>query len=231
MVSHGREVCPSGAAVISLFSQNAASPNFRYWLTHLWAARKRRFALAATSRSERRSSKCGWMRRNRDIARSRAASDTPLSSCMQGLYAKYRRNNTPNNSESDTLSFGPTAHQNGETTGVGLAENQQTLCRMVLDTLPSSNSRRNYGKALDDLFAFAGGRRLTRGLLMEYRSSMEALATSTIKVRLSAMRRMDMEARKRECYETLGSLRKALWLSAGAVPESRRAVGDDDRPR
>lgn len=57
-------------------------------------------------------------------------------------------------------------------------------------------TRRNYGKALDDLFAFSRGRRLTRGLLMEYRSSMEALAPSTINVRLSAIRRMVSEAHR-----------------------------------
>ncbi len=31
---------------------------------------------------------------------------------------------------------------------------QQRLRKMVLDTLPSPHSRRNYAKALDDLFAF-----------------------------------------------------------------------------
>jgi hypothetical protein len=70
------------------FRTNAASPNFRYWLTHLWAVRKGRFASAATDISERRSSRCGWMSRNRDVARSRAASDTPLSSCIRRHYAK-----------------------------------------------------------------------------------------------------------------------------------------------
>ncbi len=36
---------------------------------------------------------------------------------------------------------------------------------------------------MDLLFAFAGGRPLTRALLMEYRTSMEALAPSTVNVR------------------------------------------------
>jgi integrase len=67
---------------------------------------------------------------------------------------------------------------------------------MVLDTLPSLNSRRNYGKSLDDLFVFSAGRPLTRALLMEYRASMDALAASTINVRLSAIRKMVGEARK-----------------------------------
>jgi len=67
---------------------------------------------------------------------------------------------------------------------------------MVLDTLPSLNSRRNYAKALDDLFAFSAVRPLTRELLMEYRASLESLSASTINVRLSAIRKMVSEARK-----------------------------------
>lgn len=82
-------------------------------------------------------------------------------------------------------------------TAVGdLVEAQQRLRRMVLDTLPSSNSRRNYAKALDDLFAFSTGRPLTRALLMEYRATMDALAPSTVNVRLSAIRKMVSEARR-----------------------------------
>jgi integrase len=67
---------------------------------------------------------------------------------------------------------------------------------MVLDSVPSPNSRRNYAKALDDLFALSAGRPLTRALLMEYRASMEALAPSTINVRLSAVRKLVAEARQ-----------------------------------
>ncbi len=67
---------------------------------------------------------------------------------------------------------------------------------MVLDTLPSPSSRRNYAKALDDLFAFSAGRPLTRELLMAYRASIESLSASTVNVRLSAIRKMVSEARK-----------------------------------
>jgi integrase len=67
---------------------------------------------------------------------------------------------------------------------------------MVVDSLPSPHSRRNYAKALDDLFAFSAGRPLTRELLMEYRASIESLSASTINVRLSAIRKMVSEARK-----------------------------------
>jgi integrase len=95
-----------------------------------------------------------------------------------------------------SLSSGPAKHQGGETTGTGLIEAQQRLRQMVLDTLPSPNSRRNYGKALDDLFAFSAGRPLTRVLLMEYRATLEPLSSSTINVRLSAIRKMVFEARR-----------------------------------
>ncbi len=78
----------------------------------------------------------------------------------------------------------------------GLVEAQQRLRQMVLDTLSSPHSRRNYAKALDDLFAFAGVRPLTREVLMEYRASIEVLAASTINGRLSAIRKMVSEARK-----------------------------------
>lgn len=78
----------------------------------------------------------------------------------------------------------------------GLVEAQKRLRQMVLDTLSSANSRRNYAKALDDLFAFSAGRPLTRELLMAYRASIESLSASTINVRLSAIRKMAGEARR-----------------------------------
>ena len=73
---------------------------------------------------------------------------------------------------------------------------QLQLRRMVLDSVSSAHSRRNYAKALDLLFALAAGRPLTRALLMEYRTSMEGLAPSTVNVRLSAIRKLVTEARK-----------------------------------
>jgi site-specific recombinase XerD len=60
----------------------------------------------------------------------------------------------------------------------------------------SPHSRRNYAKALDDLFAFVAGRPLTRALLQEWRASMEALAPPTVNVRLSAVRKLVGEAHK-----------------------------------
>jgi integrase len=67
---------------------------------------------------------------------------------------------------------------------------------MVLDSVPSPNSRRNYAKALDNLFVLSAGRPLTRELFMEYRASMEALSPSTVNVRLSAVRKLVAEARQ-----------------------------------
>jgi hypothetical protein len=67
---------------------------------------------------------------------------------------------------------------------------------MVLDAVQSPHSKRNYGKALDDLFQFTASRPLSRSLLMEWRAGMESLSPSTINVRLSAVRKMIGEARK-----------------------------------
>ena len=77
-----------------------------------------------------------------------------------------------------------------------LAPAQARLRQMVLDSVSSIHSRRNYAKALDDLFAFAAGRPLTRVLLLEYRTSMQDRAPSTVNVRLSAVRKLVSEARK-----------------------------------
>jgi integrase len=95
-----------------------------------------------------------------------------------------------------SLVLGSAEQQDGQAPDAGLVEAQQRLRQMVLDALPSPNSRRNYGKALDDLFAFSADRPLTRELLMEYRASIEELSASTINVRLSAVRKMVTEARR-----------------------------------
>jgi len=70
------------------------------------------------------------------------------------------------------------------------------LRQMVLDTVPSVHSKRNYAKALDDLFAFCASRPLSRALLMEYRTTMDHLSPSTINVWLSAIRKLVGEARR-----------------------------------
>jgi integrase len=79
---------------------------------------------------------------------------------------------------------------------VSLSPAQLRLRQMTLDSVPSTHSRRNYGRALDDLFLFAQSQPLTRELLMEWRAKMDGLSPSTINVRLSAVRKMVHEARR-----------------------------------
>jgi integrase len=67
---------------------------------------------------------------------------------------------------------------------------------MVLDSVVSANSKRNYAQALDALFLFAAGRPLTRALLMEWRATMEKQSPSTVNIRLSAVRKLVSEARR-----------------------------------
>ena len=74
------------------------------------------------------------------------------------------------------------------------------LRQMVLKSVASPHTQRNYAKALDEVFAFSGQRKqpLSRDLLMEYRAQMIArkLSPSTINVRLSAVRKLIGEARR-----------------------------------
>src|SRR5277367_6701785 len=77
-----------------------------------------------------------------------------------------------------------------------LTQAQAKLRQMVLDSVQSNHSKRNYAKALDDLFAFCVSRPLSRALLMEYRTTMEHLSPSTINVRMSAIRKLVGEARR-----------------------------------
>ena len=70
------------------------------------------------------------------------------------------------------------------------------LKQMVVDAVTADNSKRNYAKALDHLFAFAAGRPLCRELLLEWKASMEKLSPSTVNIRLSAMRSLVAEARR-----------------------------------
>jgi integrase len=71
---------------------------------------------------------------------------------------------------------------------------------MVLQAVVSPHTRRNYAKALDELFAFSAEQRqpLSRPLLMEYRAQMmeRELSPSTMNVRLSAVRKLIGEAKR-----------------------------------
>src|SRR5450631_1276542 len=77
-----------------------------------------------------------------------------------------------------------------------LTQAQARLRQMVLDSVQSIHSKRNYAKALDDLFSFCASRPLSRALLTEYRTTMDHLSPSTINVRMSAIRKMVGEARQ-----------------------------------
>jgi hypothetical protein len=67
-----------------------------------------------------------------------------------------------------------------EKSSFAITQAQAMLRRMVLDTVPSIHSKRNYAKAIDDLFAFCASRPLSRALLMEYRTTMDHLSPSTM---------------------------------------------------
>src|SRR5450432_2077582 len=70
---------------------------------------------------------------------------------------------------------------------------------LVLDTLPSAESKRAYGQALDDFFRWceaAEVNEFTKSSVNAYRASLEArkLSASTINQRLSAIRKLALEA-------------------------------------
>jgi integrase len=94
------------------------------------------------------------------------------------------------------LALVPPTPQSREGETSALTPAQALLRKMVLDSVSSPHSRRNYAKALDHLFAFCASRPLSRELLMEWRAGMEALSPSTVNVRLSAVRKMVGEARR-----------------------------------
>jgi len=70
---------------------------------------------------------------------------------------------------------------------------------LVLDTLASPESKRAYGQALDDFFRWCGAEAVdgfTKATVNAYRADLEArhLSSSTINQRLSAIRKLAMEA-------------------------------------
>jgi site-specific recombinase XerD len=74
------------------------------------------------------------------------------------------------------------------------------LREMVLNSVVSKHSKRNYAKALDEVYALCEERKqpLSRALLMEYRAAMleKGLSASTVNVRLSAIRKLIGEAQR-----------------------------------
>jgi hypothetical protein len=95
----------------------------------------------------------------------------------------------------DALVLAPHPPENREGKSFALTPAQAALRKMALDSVPSPHTRRNYAKALDDLFAFSASQPLSRSLLMEWRAGTESLSPATINVRLSAVRKMVEEAR------------------------------------
>ncbi len=111
----------------------------------------------------------------------------------------------------------------GQGSTPALTQAQAMLRRMVLDSVTSPHTRRNYAKALDDLFAFSAGRPLTRALLMEYRATMDELSSSTVNVRLSAVRKMVSEARKNGM---LGAEEAANLTEVPNIPQKGTQLGN-----
>jgi integrase len=76
----------------------------------------------------------------------------------------------------------------------------RALREMVLNSVVSRHSKRNYAKALDEVFTLCANRSqgLSRALLMEYRAAMleKKLSASTVNVRLSAVRKLVGEAQR-----------------------------------
>ncbi len=121
------------------------------------------------------------------------------------------------------------------------------LKQMVVDSMTAANSKRNYSKALDHLFAFAQGRPLSRELLLAWRASMEKQSPSTVNIRLSAMRSLVAEARRADFLSAedaarlteipnikQAGTRKGNWLTREqakeilAVPDRSKLKGKRD---
>ena len=106
---------------------------------------------------------------------------------------------------------------------IALTQAQALLRQMVLDALPSVHSKRNYAKALDNLFAFCARRPLSRALLTEYRTTMDHLSPSTINVRLSAIRKLVGEARRNGM---IGLEEAANLIDVPNVRQTRTRLGN-----
>ena len=104
-----------------------------------------------------------------------------------------------------------------------LSPAQTILRKMVLDSVVSIHSKRNYVKALDDLFAFCANRPLTRALLMEYRTTIDHLSPSTINVRLSAIRKLVGEAKR---AGMIGIEEAAALIDVANVPQRGTRLGN-----
>jgi hypothetical protein len=100
----------------------------------------------------------------------------------------------------------------GQARAAELTAAQSALKQMVLDSVTSPHTRRNYAKALDNLFLFSAGRPLIRPLLQEWTANMDGLVPSTPNVRRSAVRRLVGEARKHGLIGAEVWMDKSLWI-------------------
>jgi integrase len=104
-----------------------------------------------------------------------------------------------------------------------LTPTRAILRKLVLDCVPSIHSKRNYAKALDDLFIFCANRPLSRALLMEYRTTIDHLSPSTINVRLSAIRKLVGEAKR---AGMIGTEEAATLNDVPNVPQRGTRLGN-----
>ncbi len=97
----------------------------------------------------------------------------------------------------------------------------------VLAAISSPNTRRSYAKAFAALEAFAAGRTLSRKLLLDWRRSMSeagaGLSSSTINVRLSAVKKLVREAWRRRLID--GDTAAEL-LDVAGVPRRGTRIGN-----
>jgi integrase len=125
------------------------------------------------------------------------------------------------------------------------------LRTMLTNSVPSGHSRRAYAKAFDDLFALSArtGQPISRLLFQQYRTEMAdaGLSSSTINVRLSAVRKLVNEARENGLIDPANAarivsvenvpahgVRLGQWLTVEqtrdllAVPDRSRLKGKRD---
>jgi site-specific recombinase XerC len=118
-----------------------------------------------------------------------------------------------------------TALARGE--GNEILEPLRQLRAQVLASVISAHSRRNYAKALDEFFVLWRARAvpLSRALFLEYRSQQleRGLASSTINVRLSAVRKLVAEARDNRWINA--ELAAAL-IEVGNVAQRGNRIGN-----
>jgi hypothetical protein len=101
------------------------------------------------------------------------------------------------------LVFVPQPPDSREGKWFALTPAQAILRKLVLDAVQSPHTRRNYAKALDDLFQFCASRPLSRALLMEWKAGMESLSPSTTNVRLSAVQPSNPETHPERKFTSL----------------------------